>query len=65
MAVPDGVDASDGQQDWPARSYLTYIIPLATDFRLEDALAGATSYRDAFLSIEQREWLFFDFRRDC
>ena len=60
MAVSDDYDTPDAGQDFLDRSYLTYIVPSATNFQLKSALANtATPYHTLFSSIEPREWLFF------
>ncbi|RYP18885.1 hypothetical protein DL765_003673 [Monosporascus sp. GIB2] len=51
----------DAKLDLVDSSNLTYFIPQATEFRLEDALKDAKeSHEDVFKSIERRESLFFD-----
>lgn len=69
MAVSDDHDAPDAAQDagqdFLDRSYLTYIVPSATDFQLKKALeTTVTPYRHLFSSIESREWLFFGTRSE-
>ncbi|RYP32747.1 hypothetical protein DL766_003835 [Monosporascus sp. MC13-8B] len=51
----------DAKLDLVDSSNLTYFIPQATKFRLEDELKDAKeSHEDVFKSIERRESLFFD-----
>jgi hypothetical protein len=46
--------------DFVQNSYLTYIIPYATDFQLGDALEKHGEPPKAFFeAIEDRDWLFF------
>ncbi|KAJ9134020.1 TRAPP trafficking subunit Trs65-like protein [Pleurostoma richardsiae] len=63
MAVPERDEAPDGsQEDFIEHSFLSYMIPFATDFNLEQSLQqeqnGSSS--SLFDSIPQRESLFFD-----
>ncbi|AEO65868.1 uncharacterized protein THITE_2113427 [Thermothielavioides terrestris NRRL 8126] len=62
MAVPDPDVAGDPVADaFLEQSYLTYIIPFATEFNPEDALrSGTGSIESKIAGIEQREQLFFD-----
>ncbi|KAK4101686.1 hypothetical protein N658DRAFT_566672 [Parathielavia hyrcaniae] len=70
MALPDsngagaGAGEASGVADSEAflhQSYLTYIIPFATDFNPETAFQqGASSVESNISSIEQRDRLFFD-----
>ncbi len=54
MAVPEG-DA-----EFVAGSYLTYIVPFATNSRLEQVLEQQDEPPKGFFeSIQDREWLFF------
>ncbi len=50
-------------QQFIDHAYLTYIVPFATNFKLEQALGqGDEPNRSLFDSIEQRESLFFGMR---
>ncbi|KAK0656354.1 TRAPP trafficking subunit Trs65-domain-containing protein [Cercophora newfieldiana] len=62
MAIPSQQDeAADSDRAFLEQSYLTYIIPAATQFVPEDALQqGETPFQDQLSAIEQREQLFFD-----
>jgi ABC-type uncharacterized transport system involved in gliding motility auxiliary subunit len=40
-------------------SYLTYIVPLATDLNLEEAFKNVEDTRSLFGSIDQRSSIFF------
>ncbi|KAL2158521.1 hypothetical protein VTH06DRAFT_4288 [Thermothelomyces fergusii] len=67
MALPDPSspladdDALPVADAFLERSYLTYIVPFATDFRPEEALRDAgNSIAGAIAGIEQRDQLFFD-----
>ncbi|KAH8884557.1 hypothetical protein GQ53DRAFT_810885 [Thozetella sp. PMI_491] len=63
MAAPDppSSDDRDLDQQFLEHAYLTYILPFATDFKLEKDLGHADEpAQSLFDSIEQREWLFFD-----
>lgn len=63
MAVSGDYDTRDAGQDFLDRSYLTYIVPSTTNFKLEKALGDtADQYQALFDAIEQREWLFFGMR---
>jgi hypothetical protein len=64
MAVPDPDVAGDPVADaFLEQSYLTYIIPFATEFNPEDALrSGTGSIESKIAGIEQREQLFFGTR---
>ncbi|CAJ2513294.1 Uu.00g014130.m01.CDS01 [Anthostomella pinea] len=47
--------------DFMDNSSLTYFIPLATNFRVDDVVEGTKApYQELFDSIERRESLFFD-----
>lgn len=63
MAVPDldgAGDAADVPDAFVEQSYLTYIIPFATDFSAENVLRrGEGSVENKIAGIEQREQLFF------
>jgi hypothetical protein len=63
MAVADPNDAGETAHVPDAfleQSYLTYIIPFATDFSPEAALQqGAGSVESHIANIEQRDQLFF------
>ncbi|KAL2260426.1 hypothetical protein VTK26DRAFT_5567 [Humicola hyalothermophila] len=65
VADPDG-SAESGHAAPDAfleHSYLTYIIPFATNFNPEEALRqGAGSLESRIANIEQREQLFFGTR---
>ena len=51
----------DAKLDLIDSSNLTYLIPQATNFRLEDELKHVKqSHEDVFKSIERRESLFFE-----
>ena len=51
---------TDGSQEFVLNSYLTYLIPVTTDFKLEQALKATGEPPKAFFeSIEDRESLFF------
>ncbi|KXX77030.1 hypothetical protein MMYC01_206114 [Madurella mycetomatis] len=66
MALPDPDSIGPGDADIVAdaflqQSYLTYIIPFATNFDPEDALGrGEGSVESKISNIEQRDRLFFD-----
>lgn len=54
MTVPDR------GQGFVQNSYLTYLVPFSTDFKLEKALEGSGEAPQSFFeSIEDRESLFF------
>lgn len=60
MAVSISGGGSNDDDEFIQSSYLTYIVPLATDYRLEQALGQQEEPPRAFFeSIEDREWLFF------
>ncbi|OIW35126.1 hypothetical protein CONLIGDRAFT_42303 [Coniochaeta ligniaria NRRL 30616] len=60
MAVSEDGDASDAGQSFLGRSYLTYLIPFATNFKLEDELKHPEGPGKAVEQIQKRDWLFFD-----
>lgn len=74
MEEDTGLDTSSQQgggsvptdlMDLVDESNLTYFIPQATSFNLEDVFAGAKGpYEDVLKSIEQRESLFFGTRNN-
>src|SRR3569833_443555 len=60
MAVSSPDETPNGDQEFIESSYLTYIVPFATDYKLEQALRQHNEPpRSFFESIEDREWLFF------
>ena len=60
MAVPTVQEPLHRDQDFLQNSYLTYIIPLSTEQKLEQAIEQQKEPPKAFFeSIEDREWLFF------
>jgi hypothetical protein len=61
MAVPDMEQAAAQAPDvaFVERSQLSYIIPLQTGLRLEDAFGSIEQSQSIVDSIEQRETLFF------
>lgn len=65
MAVPSAHDAApaDGDTDFVRDSYLAYVVPLATDSHLEQALelcaSKGQSLQALIEGIEDRESLFF------
>jgi hypothetical protein len=70
MALPDQTSNGPGEAAGVAdseafleQSYLTYIIPFATNFSPESALQqGAGSVESTISNIEQRDQLFFGTR---
>jgi hypothetical protein len=58
MAIPREDDQSS-PSDFIENSYVTYIIPFATDLNLEELFNGADDSGADFDSIEQRQSLFF------
>ena len=65
MADPDSKEAHESNPDqlFLEQSYLTYIVPFATNFKLEEAIGqGDEPNQSLFASIEQREWMFFGMR---
>ncbi|TPX07011.1 uncharacterized protein E0L32_011079 [Thyridium curvatum] len=64
MAVAQHEDTQGGDQDFLQQSHLSYIVPYATDFDIEQVLReGEDSHKALFESIEQRPWLFFGMRQ--
>lgn len=59
MAVSDGGDAADAGQSFLERSYLTYMIPFSTNFKLNEALGHPDGPGKAIEQIEKRSSLFF------
>lgn len=59
MAVSDDGDSTEPGQSFLGRSYLTYLIPFATDFKLEEELQHPDGPGRAIELIQKREWLFF------
>lgn len=64
MAISEDADGTpEAGQDFLDRSYLTYIVPSATHFKLEEALGNtAAQFRPRFDAVDRREWLFFGMR---
>ena len=51
---------TDGTHEFVQNSYLTYLIPFATEFEVEKALEASGEPPESFFeSIEDRESLFF------
>jgi len=59
MAVAEDGDAPSAGKSFLGQSYLTYIVPFATDLKLEDALQHPDGPGKAIEQLEKREWLFF------
>ena len=60
MAVADDQEPPDVAQTILEHSYLTYIVPYATDFKVDKAISHRSSSGTSRLEgIRQREWLFF------
>lgn len=60
MAVPTNIEVQNPDHSFLENSHLTYLVPYATDFQVEDAFSQHDSAsKGPFDGIEQREWLFF------
>lgn len=59
MAVSEDGEVLHAGQSFLGRSYLTYMVPFVTDFKLEEALQHPDGPGKAIEEIEKREWLFF------
>jgi hypothetical protein len=60
MAVSEDGDATGaGSQSFLGRSYLTYLVPSTTNFKLDEALQHPDGPARAIEQIEKRESLFF------
>ena len=59
MAVSEYVDTTDADQSFLGRSYLTYMVPFATNLELEEALQHPDGPGKAVEELQKREWLFF------
>jgi hypothetical protein len=60
MAITEDGDATTtADQSFLERSYLTYVVPFTTDFKLEEALQHEDGPGKAIEHILKREWLFF------
>ncbi|KAB5580663.1 TRAPP trafficking subunit Trs65-domain-containing protein [Coniochaeta sp. 2T2.1] len=60
MAVSEHVDTTEADQSFLGRSYLTYMVPFATNLKLEEALRHPDGPSKAVEQLQKREWLFFD-----
>jgi hypothetical protein len=59
MAVSEDGEALSAGESFLGRSYLTYMVPFATDFKLEEELQHPDGPGRAVEQIQKREWLFF------
>ncbi len=63
MASPDRNEADASIRSLFDQSYLTYLVPLATNFDPKEILKpGADSFQDRLAAVEQRDRLFFGTR---
>jgi hypothetical protein len=59
MAVPTTSEVSNPDHSFLDKSYLTYLVPSATDLQLDEAFRNDGAGKSPIDGIEQREWLFF------
>lgn len=59
MAVSEDGNVAGAGQSFLGRSYLTYMVPFATYFKLSEELQHPDGPGRAIEQIQKREWLFF------